>query len=98
MYLKDHLLNYKELYLIIFSWPLLGFVLPSILVVVWSIVSFFLILRMGDFTKVFIAFVYTLLFSDSYLKPLAFASTAKIDRTQLIKNAEKLLNLDTEVQ
>lgn len=78
MYLKDHLLNYKELYLIIFSWPLLGFVLPSILVVVWSIVSFFLILRMGDFTKVFIAFVYTLLFSDSYLKPLAFASTAKI--------------------
>ena len=29
---------------------------------------------------------------------IPLASTAKIDRTQLIKNAEKLLNLDTEVQ
>ena len=78
MYFKDHLLNYKELYLIILSWPLLGFALPSLAVVVWSIISFVLILKLGDLTKVLIAFAYTLLFSDSYLNPLAFASSAKI--------------------
>ena len=33
-----------------------------------------------------------------FVDEIALASTAKIDRTQLIKNAEKLLNLDTEVQ
>ena len=33
-----------------------------------------------------------------FVDEIPLASTAKIDRTQLIKNAEKLLNLDTEVQ
>ena len=33
-----------------------------------------------------------------FVDEIPLASTAKIDRAQLIKNAEKLLNLDTEVQ
>ena len=33
-----------------------------------------------------------------FVDEIPLASTAKIDRTQFIKNAEKLLNLDTEVQ
>ena len=78
MYVTEHLKHYRDLYLIILSWPALGFILPSAVVLAWSVFSFVLILRQGDFTSIFLAFVATLLFSDSYLLPLAFAATAKI--------------------
>jgi len=78
VYVTEHLKHYRDLYLIILSWPALGFILPSAVVLAWSVFSFVLILRQGDFTSIFLAFVATLLFSDSYLLPLAFAATAKI--------------------
>ena len=44
----------------------------------WVIVTFLLILKRADYTRIFFAVVFALLFSDSYLKPFAFAATAKI--------------------
>ena len=46
--------------------------------VAWVIVTFLLILKRSDYTRVFLAVIFALLFSDSYLKPFVFASTAKV--------------------
>ncbi len=64
--------------MVILSWPLLGFLLPSPAVTVWVVATFLLILKRADYTRIFLAVILVLLFSDSYLEPLAFAATAKI--------------------
>jgi O-antigen ligase len=76
--LKAHLEYYGELYLILLSWALFGAFLPKLLVVVYSVITFILILRTQDFSKVFLALVCMLIFSDSRQAMFAFAATAKI--------------------
>lgn len=76
--IASHIKDFGGFYMVILSWPLLGLFLPSIAVVAWVLISFFLILKRADYTKILLALVFTLLFSDSYLKPFEFAATAKI--------------------
>tara|TARA_B110000046_G_scaffold184223_1_gene222197 strand:- start:118 stop:1398 length:1281 start_codon:yes stop_codon:yes gene_type:complete len=52
--------------------------LPSVVVAIWAVVTFLLILKTANYTKIFLALIFALLFSDSYLRPFAFAATAKI--------------------
>ena len=78
MGIKLHIQQYWDLYLIILSWPILGLFLPSVVVAIWAVVTFLLILKTANYTKIFLALIFALLFSDSYLRPFAFAATAKI--------------------
>ena len=75
---KDHFIAYKDVYFLLFSWAIIGAFLPSIFAIGYAVFTFLLILRTNDFTKIFIAFLVLLLFSDSRSSIFAFAATAKI--------------------
>jgi O-antigen ligase len=78
LYLKQHLQTHKDLYLILISWPIVGAILPVPAAIGWAVITFLLLLRTGAYSKILLALLTILLFSDSYLKPLSFASAAKI--------------------
>lgn len=64
--------------MVILTWVVLGQFGPSIVAVLWAVLTFLLILRTGDSSKVLIAFVAVLILSDSRLPMMQFAATAKI--------------------
>lgn len=74
----DQIKNYFDLYLILFSWVLFGVVASEMIAVVWSVVTFLLILRTGNHTKIIFALIVMLVFSDSRMQMFNFAETAKI--------------------
>jgi len=76
--LKKHLAENKQLYLVIFSWAIAGYVLPSVVAVIWSVFSFVFLMRSGDQTRVLLAFVALLIMSDSRSQMFQFAANAKI--------------------
>jgi len=76
--LKEHLAENKQLYLVIFSWAIAGFALPSLVAVVWSVFSFVFLMRSGDQSRVLLAFVALLIMSDSRAHMFQFAGNAKI--------------------
>ncbi|TVR37935.1 MAG: O-antigen ligase family protein [Cryomorphaceae bacterium] len=78
MNIREKIAHNLDLYLILFSWPLVAAVTPSIVAVVWSIITFLALLKAGDRTKVLIAFMAMLLMSDSRGRLFGFAATAKI--------------------
>ena len=73
-----HLKTYRDLYGIILLWVLLGATLPKLVVVGVVVVSYLLILRTRDLSKIFFSFLTILIFSDSRSRVFAFAETAKI--------------------
>lgn len=75
---KAHINYYSDLYLVLISWALVGAFLPKSIAIVYPILTFLLILRTQDLSKIFIAFIATLIFSDSRSSMFAFAATAKI--------------------
>lgn len=74
---KDHFVAYKDVYFLLITWGMVGAFLPSIFTVGYAVLTFLLILRTNDFTKIFISFLVLLLFSDSRSNIFAFAATAK---------------------
>jgi len=66
------------LYLLLLSWPLVGAFAPNVVAIGWSVITFLLLLRTQDSTKILFAFITLLMFSDSRASMLAFAPTAKI--------------------
>ncbi|MEX2597811.1 MAG: O-antigen ligase family protein [Salibacteraceae bacterium] len=80
----DHIKSRTDLYVLLVSWALVGFVAPTIVAVGYSALTFLLVLRTRDITKIFIAFIAMLVFSDSRSSMFAFAETAKIGAVVLL--------------
>ena len=98
----DHLKNYRDLYGITLVWLLLGAALPKLLAAGVVVVSYLLILRTRDLSKIFFSFLTILIFSDSRSRVFAFAETAKIGIVLLllcfiIINWEEFKNVPNKV-
>lgn len=78
MNIREKIGQNLDLYLILFSWPLIAAVTPDIVAALWAVITFFALLKAGDRTKVVIALMAILLMSDSRSRLLSFAATAKI--------------------
>lgn len=78
MTLKEHILGKKDIYILLLSWVGVGAFLPTPFAVGFASLSFLLVLRTKDLTKIFIVFIALLIFSDSRSSVFAFAETAKI--------------------
>jgi O-antigen ligase len=73
-----HLQRFKDLYIMLLLWAALGAFLPKLVVAGIVVLSFLLVLRTRDLSKIFVVFIATLIFSDSRSSMFAFAETAKI--------------------
>jgi len=73
-----HLQRFKDVYIMLLLWATMGALLPTLVVAGIVVVTFLLILRTRDLSKVFIVLIATLIFSDSRSPMFAFAETAKI--------------------
>jgi len=60
------------------SWVVVGSFAPIVITVSWTSLSFLLILRTKDLSKVLIAFITILILSDNRVPIMAFAETSKI--------------------
>ncbi len=78
MNLKLHIGQYLDVYLILTSWALVGAVAPSVVAMLWSCLTFLLILRTRDFSKVLLSLLTMLVFSDSRMNMFDFAENAKV--------------------
>jgi len=67
-----------DLYFIILSWAFAGAVAPGMVAAGWAALSFLLILRTGDRTKILLAFLTMLVLSDSRAAMFSFAATSKV--------------------
>ena len=74
----EHIKSRADIYLLILSWPLVGAFLPKPFAIGYAVLTFLLVLRTRDLTRIFIAFIAMLIFSDSRSPMFAFAETAKI--------------------
>ena len=74
----EHIKSRTDIYLLILSWPLVGAFLPNPFAIGYAVVTFLLVLRTRDLTRIFIAFITMLIFSDSRSAIFGFAETAKI--------------------
>lgn len=82
--LKDHFRSYMDVYLVILTWLGAASLLGRTGAIVWSILSFLLIIRTGNITKLLIALLAMLIFSDSRLQIMNFAEVAKIGVVVLV--------------
>jgi O-antigen ligase len=78
MRLIQHLKTQQDLYMILCTWAAVGAFVPNVIAVVYSGISFLLILRSKNLTKILIALLAMLMFSDSRSMIFEFAETAKI--------------------
>lgn len=78
MNLKVHIRQYLDIYLVVLSWVFAGAFTPPVVAIIWPAVSFLLILRTANYTKILLAVVMMLIFSDSRMLMFNFAETAKI--------------------
>lgn len=74
----EHIKSRTDIYLLISSWPLVGAFLPKPFAIGYAVLTFLLVLRTRDLTRIFIAFITMLIFSDSRSAVFGFAETAKI--------------------
>ena len=74
----DHLQRFKDVYIMLLLWAAMGAFLPKLVVAGIVVLSFLLVLRTRDLSKIFVVFIATLIFSDSRSPTFAFAETAKI--------------------
>lgn len=74
----EHIKSRTDIYLLILSWPMAGTFLPKPFAIGYAVLSFLLVLRTRDLTRIFIAFITMLIFSDSRSAVFSFAETAKI--------------------
>lgn len=80
----EHLKSRKDIYLLILSWPIVGAFLPKPVAIGYAVLTFLLVLRTRDLTRIFIAFITMLIFSDSRSAIFGFAETAKIGAVVLL--------------
>lgn len=73
-----HLQRFKDVYIMLVLWAAMGAFLPKLVVSGIVVLSFLLVLRTRDLSKIFVVFIATLIFSDSRSSIFAFAETAKI--------------------
>ena len=76
--LKAHYHRQKTLYALVIFWAICGALLPSVVAIGVSLVTFILLFRSNDFTKVLLAFTTLLIYSDSRAGMFEFAVNAKI--------------------
>ncbi len=75
---KEHLIVRKDVYLIICLWALAGAFLPAPVTIGIALLTYLLVLRTKDLSKIFTVFIAMLVFSDSRAQIFRFAETAKI--------------------
>lgn len=75
---KDHIFAQLEIYALLVTWAVSGAFLPTWAAVVYCVLTYILILRTGNLTKILISFLSLLIFSDSRSEIFTFAETAKI--------------------
>ena len=75
---KEHINRRKDIYLLLLSWAVVGAFLPRVVAIGYSVVTFLLVLRTKDLTRILIALLAMLIFSDSRSNVFAFAENAKI--------------------
>jgi O-antigen ligase len=75
---KAHIKNRLDVYSLLISWALVGMYLPKAVAIFYSILTFVLVLRTRDLTKISLPFLAMLIFSDSRSAMFSFAETAKI--------------------
>jgi len=97
-----HLAENKQLYLVIFSWALVGLTLPTLAAIIWSVFSFLFLMRSGDQTRILLAFIAMLIMSDSRSRIFLFASDAKIVVSillwvNIIRNYSEYKNIDNKM-
>ncbi len=73
-----HLQRFKDVYIMLLLWAAMGAFLPKLVVAGIVVVTFLLVLRTRNLSKIFVVFIATLIFSDSRSSMFAFAETAKI--------------------
>lgn len=78
MNLKHHIKQYFDLYVVVITWAAAGAFAPNIVAVIWSSLTFLLLLRTGNFTKILLGLIIMLVFSDSRMFMFNFAETAKV--------------------
>lgn len=74
----DHIRTYFDLYAVLFSWAVVGAVAPNAVAIGWSSLTFLLLLRTANVSKIVFGLVMMLVFSDSRMPMFDFAETAKI--------------------
>ena len=84
MTLIEHIKSRKDVYILLMSWAMVGALAPTIATVIYTVITFLLVLRTNDITKIFIAFIAMLVFSDSRSSIFGFAETAKIGAVVLL--------------
>ena len=80
----EHIKSRKDVYFLLMSWALVGAFVPTVATVIYAVITFLLVLRTQDITKIFIAFIAMLVFSDSRSSMFGFAETAKIGAVVLL--------------
>ncbi|MEQ9188108.1 MAG: O-antigen ligase family protein [Cryomorphaceae bacterium] len=102
MLLIQHIKQFKDLYLYFLVWAAVGAFLPRFVAAGVVILSYILVLRTRDLSKIFIAFVAILILSDSRAHVFDFAAQAKIGFVVLlfgyiIFNYRNLRSVDTKI-
>lgn len=76
--LKQHLIRFQGLYILLISWAAFGAFLPSVAAVAVCSISYLLVLRTKDLSLILLSTLALLLMSDSRSNMFEFAAQAKI--------------------
>lgn len=82
--LKQHLIRFQGLYILLISWAAFGAFLPSVAAVAVCSISYLLVLRTKDLSLILLSTLALLLMSDSRADMFQFAAQAKIITVSLL--------------